>query len=128
MLTTRQYADLNGYNHNTVYKWCQKGLISNTVKVPNTKTGSGFMYLIPENAAPPPHTNGRPRSRFGEYELTPKQSLSPSPVAQLTKREINLFIRRHCKSMTYGDMSRALGIPTLKLREMYDYLHNQYGI
>ena len=82
MLTTREYALKNGYEQGTVAYWCRKGRLRGTVKVPIVNNlGTGFMYLIPENAPPPQMRRGGPRrKKFGVAE---------SITSQTTQNEAN---------------------------------------
>lgn len=134
MLTAREYADLHGYKYATVYSWCKKGVMQGTIKQPSKMNGSGFVYMIPAESPPPPLRSGagRPRTQNGvSVKMPPPPKEQPTKAAdppKRSKREINIFIRKHCKTMTYGQMSKALGIPTLKLRQMYDHLHERDGI
>lgn len=128
MLTVRQYADLHGYKYETVYSWCKKGVMQGAIKQPSKMNGAGFVYMIPAESPPPPLRlgAGRPRTQNGvAVKMPPPSKENPQ---KRSKREINLFIRKHCKTMTYGQMSKTLGIPTLKLRQMYDHLHERDGI
>lgn len=132
MLTAREYADLHGYKYATVYSWCRKGVMQGAIKHPCKMNASGFVYMIPAESPPPPQrVIGRKRTQNGIIVKPPPPKEQPPKAAapqKRSKREINIFIRKHCKTMTYGQMSKALGIPTLKLREMYDYLHEMDGI
>lgn len=133
MLTIREYADLHGYKYDTVYSWVKKGLMQGAITHQSNVNAAGFVYMLPADAPPPPirRSSGRKRTQHGvavKLPPAPKEQPKQPTVPKRSQREINLFIRKHCKSMTYGQMSKALGIPTLKLREMYDYLHEMDGI
>lgn len=130
MLTTRQYADLHGYNYYSVLSWCKRGVMDGAVKAPLDKEGKCFVYMIPKDTpAPPLRRTGRKRMKFGKAEkyAVPRKRTA-SVVPKRTEREISLFIQKHCGTMTYRAMSRALGIPTLEIRAIYDRLHARYGI
>lgn len=111
MLSCGEYAKKHNLNLSTVRVWCQKGLIEGVTKIPCSR--SSYMYAIPEDAPPP---------------VTTRIWSQAVPGRQYTKREISLFIRKHAGNMTYGDISRTLGISTLECRAIYDRLHRRYHI
>lgn len=119
MLTVVQYAEKIGRSYKTVQNWCARGLIPGAFK---TRIGRNTMYLLPESAPSPQLSVGRP-----------KESCKPNPPEEpegktFTREELCDFIRKNCSKMTYGQLSRVLGIPAAEVRRIYDQLHETYGI
>lgn len=119
MLTVAEYAGKVGFNVKTVQEWCRKGLLPGACK---TKVKRNRVYMIPEDAPIPKRKPNHP----------PAKCKRPEPAKPIrktyTQQEMCGFIAQNCGKMTYGQISRELGIPTLEVRRIYDHLHEAYGI
>lgn len=127
MISTTSYAEKYGFPVSTVRSWAERGRIPGVQKIPNASTG--HVYLIPEDALPIRRKAGRPKADIGIPEQLPS-NVTPHGTAKRkrTNREISLFIRQHCNTMTYGQIAMALDMTTLEVRAVYERLHKRYGI
>lgn len=120
-LSTVSFAEKHGVSSSTVLKWIREGRVPGAKKFPQKSSCKGYVYLIPEDAVLSKPKRGRPASMCSTPEAAP-------PKREYTRREISLFIRRHCGTMTYGQIAATLGMTTLEVRAVYDWLHKRYHI
>lgn len=129
LIPLSSYAQKTGYKADTIRSWIKKGWIPGAKKTSNPQAAGCMVWMIPEDAQPPvPRMGGRPRTRFGAGEEEAACKTEKIASKEWTKSEISLFIRKHAANMTYGEISRMLGISTLECRAIYDRLHRRYHI
>lgn len=125
MLTIDQYARKHFVHPKTVYYWIKKGKIPcEKVKLENPRRVS---WMIPKDAQPP-RVNRKMQQGGRSASRNRRISKSAVQLQFQTERELDLYICKCSGAKTYGQMSRETGIPTTKLRAMYDRLHALYGI
>lgn len=130
MVTVSEWARRHHYSQKTAWSWAEKGQIVGAIRVQDDNAKRGFRTLVPEDASVIRNKPGRPPAGSEPQRLPyvpPWKMLPPAPVRR-TKREISRFIMQHSGSMTYGQLSRELGLPTFEVRRIYDRLHDAYGI
>lgn len=129
LISTLAYAEKHGYKYSTVASWIKKGLMPDAQKKPIGTKGTGYVYVLPDDAPLPEiRFTGRPRTVFGEKQTVKTVQEKPKAPRKRTQREICLFIRRHCRNKTFKEIACALDISTLEVRAVYDRLHKRYGI
>lgn len=110
-ISTTEFGRRNGVCVETVNRYIHAGRLRGVIKVrhPNAY---GFIYAIPEEAV-----------------ALPKELCSPRPSGKdYLPEEMAEYIRRHCGTRTYSQISRELGISTAEVRRIYDHLHDAYGV
>lgn len=122
LLSAKEYAEQMGCGRKTVLNWCAQGNMPDARKV--EREGGGYAYLIPENARPIKCHE----SKMGHRRKAEKEQEAARPARKRTEREISQYIRRHCGTRTYRQLSEELGLSTMEIRARYDRLHERDGI
>lgn len=105
----------------TVLGWALRGLIPGASKIRTADNQS--RWEIPEDAKRPDlHAGGR-RMKGVSTRFPP-----PRSPDSLTWEEKVAYIHAYAHLKTYAQLRVYTGLTTSQIREIYERLHNQYGI
>lgn len=120
------------YAQGTIFSYIQQGRIPGCYKL--FRPGKRWEWFIPDDAKKPmPKKPGFPPRPKLERAPGAKFPVGMSKVPQkdpghLTNEDIADFIADHASDMSYGELSKALQMPSSRIREIYDQLHEAYGV
>lgn len=131
MVSVKDYADEHDLHPDTVRKWCVRGNLPGAVKVEEERNGAGFQYWIPADAEPVKPK--RKYTRRGEWEVPDPEPEEPKPEGKpkpklKTMREKAEHIRQYCIFHSFRQLREETGLTTAEIRNIYDRLHEVYGI
>lgn len=127
LISAKEYAEKHGYKPATVKQWCYEGNLPGAQKMHTGKSGlSAWKYMIPEDAKPV-----RPLRKYQKaYEKVEEENpelVKPLPALR-TRHDKCDHIRKHCSTRTYKQLMDETGMKHEEIREVYDQLHEVYGI
>lgn len=132
-MTIQQAADKWSYTPGTIFNYIKQGRIPGVQRIaqPNKR----WEWFIPDDAEKPmPKKPGPPKAEL-QLVRTPgakfPSGMSKVPKAEpghLTEQDIADFIAAHAGDMTYEELTQALRLPRDRIRQIYDQLHDAYGI
>lgn len=125
MIGVNEYAERNGVDRSTVHYWITTGKLEGVVKVKSdNKYFCKDRYMIPADAKPQKRT-----WTSKKQPEPPKQQPKPKPKRKnYTEREKNLYIAKHCGTMTYRELADELELDVMEVRRRYDILHEKLGV
>lgn len=125
-MTVQEFARRNGRTPQNVAYLIRKNRIPGVVFA-HPPQGGRPRYFVPDNAEYPT-SQRKGRAAGGRMLFASSSRLNPKPDPNMSLREAYAYLARHAIQQSYGEISQATGYPVLVLRDMYDKLHQRYGV
>lgn len=118
MLTVKQFASKFKCNKSSVLRWINEGRIPGVERIKNGSTKS--IFVIPDDAVKPESKLARQGENVEKFAPNTASITDPEHKKQLD------FVKNHL-SWSVRRIAQTLGVPTSKVRELFDellQLHN----